>query len=199
MLETPSTEVPLNPPPSVPEAPESQHAADADAARGMMGVVLMGVAVVLGAMLLMRWPIIATPEVPPDFGPQFQRVARGLTGENPRGIVGVIVDLSIYAILIAAVLMAVRTLRTGKRDWLGGVVVAGLLGMAYVTGMVLYIGPMVSACGFSLIVFGGLVAWLAANAPAEEGQPHSSGGVVDVEPATPQLMEEPNPLESGAV
>jgi hypothetical protein len=195
MFDQPLTEAP----PTLSEPSEPLIASDIDAARGMMGIVLVGVAVVLVAMLLMRWPVIATPEVPPDFGPQFQRVLGGLSGENPRGIVGVIVDLSIYAILSVAVLMAVRTLRTGKHDWLGGVIVAGLLGMAYVAGMVLYIGPMVSACGFSLIVFGGLVAWLAANAPADEGQPQSSGGVSDAGPTTAQFVEEPNPLEAGAV
>jgi hypothetical protein len=169
----------------VPETPDLLTAA---ASRGMMALVLVGVAVVLLALLIMRWPVVGKADAPPEFGPQFQRVLAGLGGESQRGIAGVVVDLSVYAILIGVVLMALRTLRTGKRDWLGGLIVAGLLGMAYVTGMVLYIGPMISACGFSLIVFGGVVAWLAANTPESEAAPPVESR---------QVSQEPNSMESG--
>ncbi|MBX3081341.1 MAG: hypothetical protein KF716_06870 [Anaerolineae bacterium] len=189
---TPEASVPT--PPALP-AVEPPDQAVPNALRGLMIIVLIGTAIVLVALLLLQWPIVKQAGPPADYGPQFQRIL--VVGESSRGIVGAIVDVSVYAMLIAAIVLAVRTLRTGRRDWLSPLIVVGLLGLAYVTGMVLYIGPMVGACGFSLIIFGGLVGWIASN-PGDE-----PSATPNEELTTPvmheDLSDESTNVESGAM
>jgi hypothetical protein len=151
----------------------------AGALRGLMVIVLIGASVVLLALLGLQWPIIKEPGPPAGYGPQFERILA--VGESSRGWFGAVVDISVYAVLIAIIVFAVRTLLSGTRQWLGGLMVAGMLGMAYVAGMVLYIGPMVGACGFSLVVFAGLVAWIVAGA---DDDPIPNGAVVPDAAAT---------------
>ena len=189
------TPEPSAPVPSALPTLESPDQAVPNALRGLMVIVLLGAALSLIALLVFQWPIVKQAGPPADYGPQYQRIL--VMGESSRGIVGAIVDVSVYVMLLAAVIFAVRTLRTGKREWLSGVIVVGLLGLAYVTGMVLYIGPMVGACGFSLIIFGGLVAWIASNPGDEPGTTQDDAPALSV--THEELPNESTSVESGAV
>jgi hypothetical protein len=197
MLDAPPsiTPEPIVPVPAEMPAQESPDQAVPNALRGLMVIVLIGAAIALIALLILQWPIVKQAGPPADYGPQFQRIL--VVGESSRGIVGAIVDVSVYIMLIAAVIFAVRTLRTGKREWLSGLIVVGLLGLAYVTGMVLYIGPMVGACGFSLIIFGGLVAWIASSPGDEPEATHEDAPVPSR--THEELSNESTSIESGAV
>jgi hypothetical protein len=186
----PSVSVPVDIP-----AQETPDQAVPNALRGLMVIVLIGAVIALIALLVLQWPIIKQAGPPAEYGPQFQRIL--VVGESSRGIVGAIVDVSVYVMLIAAVIFAFRTLRTGKREWLSGLIVVGLLGLAYVTGMVLYIGPMVGACGFSLIIFGGLVAWIASSPTDEPDTTQEDAPAPSL--THEELSNESTSIESGAV
>jgi hypothetical protein len=183
-------------PPVAPYESPARDTALPEALRGLMLIVLIGVFIALVALLVLQWPIVKQAGPPADYGPQFQRILA--VGESSRGIVGAIVDISVYAMLIAAVFFAVQTLRTGNRDSLSPLIVVGLLGLAYVTGMVLYIGPMVGACGFSLIIFGGLVAWIASN-PEDEPNTTQEPTVTTTTPTNEELSNDTTSIGSGAV
>ncbi|MFN8419053.1 MAG: hypothetical protein U0528_07395 [Anaerolineae bacterium] len=168
MLDAPAQPTPTPPPVIVPTTELAVRDPNTDMVRGLMIIALLGIGLVVAALLLLRWPVLGQDSIPYDYGTHPERLA--VAGNGPRGAAGLLIDLSVYVIVLAAAVMALRTLRTGQRQWVGGLVIAGLLGLAYVIGMVLYIGPMVSACGFSLIVFGALVAWIAGDQDQEEGE-----------------------------
>lgn len=184
---------PTPPPPPViapiPAPAQAQRDPNTDMVRGLMALVLIGIVLVVVALLALRWPLLGQDAIPYDYGTHPERLA--VAGNGPRGAAGLLIDLSVYVIVLAALIMALRTLRTGKRQWLGALVITGLLGLAYVIGMVLYIGPMVSGCGFSLIVFGALVAWIAGDQD-QEGEQEAAQDQVQPdqdEPTSPLLNE----------
>lgn len=147
--------------------------------RSMMPVVLVGVALALVALLGLRWP--TSPAFDADYGPQFQRIVRGLAGESPRGIAGVLVDSSVYVLIVVAIVLAGLTMVRGQREFLGTLVVTGLLGVAYCAGMVLYVGPMVATSAFMLISLASLMTWLATGTDESVDEGVDEGADADVE------------------
>ena len=77
-----------------------------------------------------------------------------------------LLDVSLYVMLMAGMVLLAMAWRRGTRNALIGLLAIALLGLAYAGGMALYFGPMVSICGFMLILFGGLIA-LAASPSAD--------------------------------
>jgi hypothetical protein len=150
--------------------------------RSMMPVVLVGVALALVALLGLRWPTSAAFDA--DYGPQFLRIVRGLAGDSPRGIAGVVVDSSVYVLIVVAIVLAGLTIVRGQREFLGTLVVTGLLGVAYCTGMVLYVGPMVATSAFMIVSLASLMTWLATGASEDaddtvaDGTTYHHGGSV---------------------
>jgi uncharacterized membrane protein len=137
---------------------------DGTIVRYLMPLVLIGLIIVLFALALLRWP--AGPDAD---GPGLHHLSRML-GPAPDGgpdIPRRLLDFIIYPVVLAGVGLLVMVLRRRSRTALIGLVAVGVLGLAYVNGMALYAGPMVSVCGFMLILFGGLVAWAGSSAPEE--------------------------------
>ncbi len=133
--------------------PEGWKSADLAIVRALMLIVIAGFILVGFALLLLRWPIGAGDQ-------SVQQLAR-LAGSSDSGqtLLQRLPDLAIYLIVIAGIAFLALALRRGERSLLLGLMGVGFLGLAYAGGMALYIGPMVSVCGFTLIVFGGMVAW----------------------------------------
>lgn len=177
--EAPADETPVDavvPEQAIESAPLVPVSPAISTARGLMPLILIGALTALIALLALQWPTTPPADAGVEYVPHIGRIVRAIEGKSVRGLPGMLVDLSIYGVLLATLVCVLLTLRRGRRDWLGVIVVTGLLGMAYTAGMVLYIGPMVAACGFTLIVFGALVAWIAtgdtgdttADAPRED-------------------------------
>jgi hypothetical protein len=132
--------------------------------RYLMPLVLIGLSVVILALTLLRWP--AGPDAD---GPGLHHLSRilGPASDGGPDILRRLVDFMIYPVVLVGVGLLVVVLRRRSRTALIGLVAVGVLGLAYVNGMALYAGPMVSVCGFMLILFGGLVAWAASSPPEE--------------------------------
>jgi hypothetical protein len=137
---------------------------DATIVRYLMPLVLIGLSVVMFALALLRWP--AGPDAD---GPGLHHLSRilGPAADGGPDILRRLVDFMIYPVVLTGVGLLLVVLRRRSRTALIGLVAVGVLGLAYVNGMALYAGPMVSVCGFMLILFGGLVAWVASSPPEE--------------------------------
>lgn len=132
----------------------------AESVRGLMPVAMLGILVVLLALLAMQWPTPDPFDAATTTQPHPMRVLARISSGD---IAGAVLDSLIYGMLIAALLCIVVIVRQRRRSWLGGLLIVGLLGLAYTSSMALYNGPMISVCGFSLILSGALVAWAAAT------------------------------------
>ncbi len=164
--------------------------------RALLSIVIVGFVLVGFALLLLRWPIGAGDQA-------VQQITR-LAGSDDNGanLIQRLPDLAIYLIVIAGIAFLVLAIRRGERSLLLGLVGIGFLGLAYAGGMALYIGPMVSVCGFMLILFGGMVAW-ATTGPreAEDTENMESAGTTE-SPESPQrykMQEAQETNETGAV
>ncbi|MCC7445837.1 MAG: hypothetical protein IT324_00400 [Anaerolineae bacterium] len=140
--------------------------------RGMMGclmpVVLVGLLIVLMALLLLRWPA-GNQADSAETTTQLFRLLQPPAETAPS--VGMrLLDASLYVMMAAGIVLLAIAWRRGARNALVGLVGIAILGLAYASGMALYFGPMVSICGFMLILFGGLIA-LAASPSAELDRP----------------------------
>ncbi len=134
-----------------------------DIVRNLMPFVLFGVIVVLLALLLIRWPSAAPDDSPISTSAHLNRVISRLAGTGGPVLPGLVLDLGIYAAALLAVVLMVAAWRSGARRALVGLVLIGLLGLSYAGGMALYSGAMFGVCGFTLILAGGLVAWIATS------------------------------------
>ncbi len=134
----------------------------------LMPVVLLGFLIVLTALLLLRWPAGNRAD-PGETTTQLFRLLQP-PGEAAPSLAMRLLDVSLYVLLMAGMALLVMAWRRGARNALIGLMAIAILGLAYASGMALYIGPMVSICGFMLILFGGLIA-LAASPSAELDRP----------------------------
>lgn len=132
-----------------------------DSVRGLMSVVGIGIVVVIFALGALRWPTATPNDSPVDTSAHILRVVEGLGGQNGAAPSSAITDIGIYLIVLICMGMAISGWRRGTRGAFSGLIILGMLGIAYSGSMALYTGPMVSLCGFSLILFGGLVTWIA--------------------------------------
>jgi hypothetical protein len=149
----------------MPEEINRPHQTDTTVVRYLMVLVIAGLIAVFFALARLRWP--AGPDAD---GPGIHHLSRML-GPSPDSssldIPRRLLDFAIYPVALIGVGLLGLVLRRRSRLSLIGLMVVGFLGLAYVSGMALYAGPMVSVCGFMLILFGGLVAWIASSPPEE--------------------------------
>jgi hypothetical protein len=146
----------------MPDRPADGNAASSAVIRSLMPIVLIGFILVLLALLFLLWPAGSQGD---DRRGAVQHLARMLMpGEGGFNLARIFVDLGIYVVVVIGIGFLVSAWRSGRRNVLVGLMVVGILGIAYASGMGLYAGPAVSICGFMFILFGGLVAWAASSA-----------------------------------
>jgi hypothetical protein len=138
--------------------------------RGVLLLALLGAFVALMALILMQWrsPRSEDPAWASMTHPQrlAARLEQGDTG-------GLISDALIYPVWLIGILSGIAAWRRGNQTALLALMLMALLGMLYAGSMALYNGAMVAVCGFSAMLFSGLVAFglaLAAQGPSKAGQ-----------------------------
>lgn len=137
--------------------------------RIVMPIVLLGLATVLCSLLFLLWPA-GTPSQPAESSIHAARIFEQTQTEGAMGLIRSLVDVSIYGVVLAGIICLVMAVM-GRRGAVLGLMGVGLLGLMYAGGMALYNGPMISVCGFTMILFGGVVAWVASGAADIEPPP----------------------------
>ncbi len=172
--------------------PEMWRRADLAIIRALLSIVVVGFVLVAFALLLLRWPTPAGDQAVQ----QMTRMAG--SDNNSANLMQRLPDLAIYLILLAGIAFLALALRRGDRSLLVGLMGVGFLGLAYAAGMALYIGPMVSVCGFMLILFGGMVTWATTGASEEDAaEAAPEGGQVPDGAEMHTLFEMPEQHETG--
>lgn len=155
--------------------------------RGLMPIVVIGLIIVLLALFLMRWPSpVREDPASTTVTPHFQRITVNLAAKDPSPA-SMILDLTIYVAVLAAMVLTLMAWRRGTRGPLSGLMIIGLLGVAYAGGMALYNGPMISICGFMFILFGALVARFALPGDVDSDTDPESD-VFEVADITPEML-----------
>ena len=141
--------------------------------RSLIPIVFLGFLVAFLALFLLQWPMPAGTDQPT--GLLLLRIAAPSVGDNPANLARRFLDLGIFIITLIGIGFMAVAWRQGERGPLMGLVAVGILGIAYASGTAAYTGPMVSVCGYTIILFGGLVAWLAASSDASFELTEQSG------------------------
>ncbi|MEP7285780.1 MAG: hypothetical protein ABI947_08430 [Chloroflexota bacterium] len=151
---------------------EQRERSNLQTIRSLLPVVFAGLMLVIVALVIMLWPTGAYGDQGVQTVPHVLRVLRPLPSETGLNIPRRILDVGIYVVVLVGIGALLIAWRRGSRNALVSLIVVGVLGLSYVSGMALYTGPMVSTCGFLLIFFGGLVAWVTShNEPATSALP----------------------------
>lgn len=150
--------------------PEKRKSGDIQTIRSLMPLVLLGFALVLTALLLLLWPTGQFGEQNVQTIPHILRVVRPMIGESALNIPRRILDVAIYLVVIIGIGFLVVAWRRGTRNSLLGLIGIAILGLSYVSGMALYTGPAVGTCGFLLILFGAMVAWIISRGEDEDDE-----------------------------
>lgn len=172
----------------IPMPEPAQQEAMLESVRGLLLLAFMGAALALLALTLMQWRSPRSEDAAWVTMTHPQRLVLRLEQSDTGGLMG---DALIYPVLLIGVASAAVAWRRGRRGALVGVLLMALLGMGYAGSMALYNGAMVAVCGFSLMLFSGLVAFslaLAANPPlalnAPDVAPQSSESSLPAEQIT---------------
>ncbi len=146
--------------------------------RSLMPLVLLGLLIVVTALLCLLWPASPTGESRGAVVRHRDRVS--LTDDSGAvNLSQLFLDLAIYVIVIAGIGFLVTAWVGARREVLAGLIGVGILGIAYASGMAMYTGPAISICGFTLILFGGWVAW-AASSPVPDDSGETNGEPVEL-------------------
>jgi hypothetical protein len=111
------------------------------------------------ALVVLWWPTGNFGEQQVSIIHHIFRLTRPLNNEDGLNLPRRFLDAGIYLVVLVGVVFLVTAWRRGTRGALLGLIGVSVLGLSYVSGMALYSGPMVSTCGFLLILFGGVVTW----------------------------------------
>lgn len=136
---------------------QSRESPAHDTVRSLLPVTFIGLFIVLIALVFMQWPVPTGKGVTDH---QISRMTGFLSGANA-SLPGFLLDALVYILLLVGIGCIVIAWRRAWPGPLLALTLVGLLGLAYVSGTALYTGPMISVCGFSMVLFGGLVAWVA--------------------------------------
>ncbi len=158
--------------------------------RSLLPVTLIGIFVVLIALFFMQWPV---PTARGATDHQINRMTGFLSGPTA-SLPGFMLDALVYILLLVGIGCIVIAWRRAWPGPLMALTMIGLLGLAYVSGTALYTGPMVGVCGFSLVLFGGLIAWVAVPFGKEKEK-----NLEAVESVAAQEQESQPPKQSAEV
>jgi len=167
--------------------------------RGVLPVAVFGLFVVAVSVLLMQWPTFQADDSAVATTFHLNRVMdRFSAGDVP----GALADGVVYVLLIGGGLCVAIGWARGRIAALIGLTVIGLLGLAYLSGVALYNGPMIGVFGFALITFSGVISWsVMAGAPDDEADDQQQNQPI---PAVGQAlpieltMENVSAIESGS-
>jgi len=152
-------ELPPEPPALPPVAPVP---VDTERPRALLFIPIVGIAIVVLALLGLQWPMPATDSstsgalVTHLFT---ERLTQRFQLGGDANIAGAILDVLVVVALLLALLFTVLGLLSRSRAPLMGLILVGVYGVIYVFSSALYLGPMISLCGFSLILFVGVITW----------------------------------------
>ncbi len=125
--------------------------------RSLLPLIGIGFFIVLVALLFMQWPL-PTAQTATDH--QYNRMTGFLSGPTA-SLPGFALDALAYVLLLVGIGCIVIAWRRAWPGPLLALTLIGVLGLAYVSSSALYTGPMISVCGFTMVLFGGLVGWVA--------------------------------------
>ena len=163
--------------------PEKRKNGDIQTIRSLMPLVLLGFVLVLTALLLLLWPTGQFGQQDVQTIPHILRVVRPMIGESALNIPRRILDVAIYGVVIIGLGFMVVAWRRGTRQSLLGLIGIAILGLSYVSGMALYTGPAVGTCGFLLILFGAMVAWMTSHNEDQDDEASPAEMYSDIDPA----------------
>jgi hypothetical protein len=109
----------------------------------------------------LQWPVPAGGNE--QYAPLLVRMIRQSPDEPASALARHFLDFGIYLVTLIGIGLMLVAWKRNLRNTLIGLMAIGLLGIAYTSGMFPYIGPVVGICGFTLIFFGGMVAWIAPS------------------------------------
>jgi hypothetical protein len=98
-------------------------------------------------------------------------------------------DATVYILLLVGMGCLVIAWQRARPGPLIALTMVGALGLAYVSGSALYTGPMISVCGFSMVLFGGLVAWIAVPVGKEKQKTLESIAALEQSIETPEAVK----------
>lgn len=148
--------------------PDDQQLDETSTIRGLIILVFVGFVLVITALLTLLWPTGQFGSEGVETIPHLMRVFRPLLSESSLNLPRRILDIAIYAVVVAGIGFLITAWRRGSRGALLGLMAVAALGLSYVSAMALYTGPMISTCGYLLILFGALVAWSATRGEAQD-------------------------------
>ncbi len=151
--------------------------------------MILGFILVVFALAVLWWPTGNFGEQQVSIIHHISRLTRPLNNEDGMNLPRRFLDAGIYLIVLAGVVFLVTAWRRGARSAILGLIGVSVLGLSYASGMALYSGPMVSTCGFLLILFGAVVTW--ATLREESTQPDNTADNTD------QIELEKPAIESG--
>ncbi len=148
---------------------------------GVIILAILGVMITLIAVLGLQWPLPANADVGNTGALTTrlfsQRLQMRMDLGDAASTASLILDVLVYISLALAVVFIVVSLSGRSRAPYMGLVLVGVFGVIYVFGSALYVGPMISLCGFSLILFVGAVLWFSFPiAPRKDDEPKVNDG-----------------------
>jgi hypothetical protein len=132
-----------------------------EALRSLLILAFFGAAVALLALLLMQWRSPRGEEAAWVTMTHPQRLALRLEQSDAGGLLS---DALIYPVLLIGSVSSAIAWRKGSSAALAAMMLMALLGMLYAGSMALYNGAMVAVCGFSAMLWSGVVAFSSALA-----------------------------------
>ncbi len=129
---------------------------------GALIVCTIGFLFALFALLVLRWPV--NPAAPTEVDNHIWRLLKPPEGETPPAMISrLILNIGIYIIMLISLIALLIGWLRGGRAAARTLILMSCLGLMYVTGVALYLAGAVSAFGFCLMLFGGLLAWVATE------------------------------------
>jgi hypothetical protein len=142
--------------------------------RSLMALVFLGFLIVGTAMLCMLWPLGSVGDARTT-SVNFRARVEEADQASGVSVAQRILDLVVCGGIIVGLIALFIAWIGGRRDVLIALMVVGILSIAYASGMALYSGPLVFICGFMLVLFGGLVAWMSSSSAEPSGEPLEPG------------------------
>jgi len=132
-----------------------------EALRSLLIMAFLGATVAFLALLLMQWRSPRGEDAAWVTMTHPQRLALRLEQSDTGGLLS---DALIYPVLLIGVASSAAAWRSGSSTALVAMMLMALLGMLYAGSMALYNGAMVAVCGFSAMLWSGVVAFSLALA-----------------------------------